>query len=47
MTLEELNDTRKGVKLHSSSQLTLLAGLLNPFKGVILDIGEYTIKGVT
>ena len=44
MTLNGSNDSTKGVKLHPRNQITLLVGLFYPFRGVILDIGDYTPK---
>ena len=50
MSLKGSNDTPKGVKLHSVSQITFLLGSFDPFKvanfGVNLDIGDYIHKYV-
>ena len=43
MLLNERNYTQE-IKLYSRSQITLLVGSFDPFKGVILDIGDYTPK---
>ena len=40
MMPKESNDT------YYRTQITLLVGSFDPFKGVILDINDYTPKGV-
>ena len=44
--LKESNKAPKGVELYSRSQITLASLNFGPFKGSILYIGEYTLKGV-
>ena len=44
--VKESNPRPKGVKLHSVSQIMLQVGSFDHFKAVILDIGDYTSKGV-
>ena len=40
MTLKESNYTPREVKLHSMSQIMLLIGSFDPFKEVIVNIGN-------
>ena len=40
--IEESNDVTKEHKLHSMSQIILLVRSFIPFKGINLDIGDYT-----
>ena len=46
MLIKESRYVTWGVKLHLRSQIIFIGGSLDPFEGVVLDIGDYAPKGV-